>query len=237
MDEAERAARSAPSAWRITFQARIADRPGTPPGRDGCSGGPVQALRPIRLRRGRWGSISAIAACHEITQPGDAVQQAFVLQQAHHPSAGLPGMAMLAAQPGDARRGRARGSGPGWRSSRGSSRRYAHRRAGPAGLCAASSWQPRSDHVVVDHDRQFTGAVFPCLVLMGTRGPGPGCQLRAPQVRRANPACGYPPQLAHCVVSCCGETPKMAASRLTSVPVNPRCRPPRCPSAAYTVVN
>ena len=109
----ERTARSAPSGWRIAFQVRIAERSGIPPVRARRSGGPVQAeygprtLRPGPAANVPLGVISAFAPCDVIAEPGDAVQQTFVLQQAHRPSAGLPGMAMLAAQPGDARRGRA----------------------------------------------------------------------------------------------------------------------------------
>ncbi len=58
---------------------------------------------------------------------------------------------------------------------------------------------------------------------------------RAPHVRHANPVGGCPPQFAHRVVSSDGETPKIAASRLTSWVVNPRCLPSRRPSAAHTV--
>jgi len=81
-----------------------------PPVRAGHSGG-VRSRVPEAgsAANGPLGVISAFAACHVITKPGDALQQAFVRQQAHRLSAGLPGMAMLAAQPRDARRGRARG--------------------------------------------------------------------------------------------------------------------------------
>jgi hypothetical protein len=58
---------------------------------------------------------------------------------------------------------------------------------------------------------------------------------QAPQVRKANPADGCPPQFAHRVVNCDGEAPKMVASRSTSSAVNPRCRPLRRTSAAHTV--
>jgi hypothetical protein len=101
-DDAERTARSAPSAQRITSQSRIADRSVIPPVRAGCSGGPVWAPEAGSAANGPLGVISAFAACHVIAEPGDAVQQAFALQQAHRPSPGLPGMTILAGQPGRA---------------------------------------------------------------------------------------------------------------------------------------
>jgi hypothetical protein len=63
---------------------------------------PVVRSRPPEAgpaAKGPLGLYLSDRSSHVITQPGDAVQQTFVLQQAHRPSAGPPGMAMLAAQP------------------------------------------------------------------------------------------------------------------------------------------
>ena len=69
-EDAERTARSAPSTWRITFQARIVP---------GFLRAARRFLRSGPGPRDRFGCeraagvISAFAACHLITEPGDAV--------------------------------------------------------------------------------------------------------------------------------------------------------------------